>query len=130
TIDDPDRVTKLRVLNHVVEADSVNKLEIVYDLSSEVPVTNGVARAGFFMSDLTVGGRSFWEQYGPANYEFDQFSQKLVVRLNGASKTHKVYTNGDLTQLDNNTWSIQFPDYFTTSSFYFHLAEQGRFKER
>jgi hypothetical protein len=80
------------------------------------------------MSDLGSSGREFWEQYGPSNYEFDQFAMTVFMEVKNSQTTHDVFSNGAITEVQNNSWKIEFPDYFTTSSFFLHISERGRFK--
>ena len=82
------------------------------------------------MDDLGSGGRKFWEQYAPSNMEFDHFKQFLTVKILGSSKEHTLMANGVTTALGSNYWSIDYPDFYTTSSFYLHLFEKGRFVVR
>jgi len=129
TVRDPDSTTKVRVLDQELEAGShVIRVEFALD-REDVTFSSGKVRAGFFMSDLARDGRSFFEQYGPANYEYDQIKFRFKVRMTGVSKEHRVYTNGTVVAEAENSWIIDFPDYFTTSSIYFHISEKGRFYE-
>ena len=80
------------------------------------------------MTDLRIGGRGFVEQYAPANFEFDQLKYTFNVKVIGTDKKHLVFANGDITENSKNDYSIDFPDYFTTSSLYFHISEEGRFE--
>jgi len=125
---DPTRVTQFRVLTEQVEAGSRNTLELDYQLrASDVTFLDGRVRSGFFMSDLAEGGRRFFEQFGPANFEFDQVSYRFDVRVINTTIAHEIFANGELEELSPNHWRIEFPDYFTTSSLYFHLTDARRF---
>jgi hypothetical protein len=110
-----------------VEAGSRNVLEVDYAINNSVTFDGGRVRAGFFMSDLAAGGREFFEQYGPANFEYDQVAYKFHVTVTGTNVTHEIFTNGDVTQIGAGEWTVDFPDYFTTSSPFFHLTETNRF---
>lgn len=130
TIRDPANVTKMRLINQSVKADRSHTLKISYRMNNdELSFGRDYVRVGFFMSDLTGGGRDFFEQYGPSNIEYDQIKWSFNVNIKGTSREHVVYTNGDKTVTGPNQWKINFPDYFTASSIYFHLVEKGRFKE-
>ncbi len=129
-ISDPANVTKMRVLEKIAGPGAEHTLELAYDLrASDVEISQGRVRAGFFMSDLASSGREFFEQYGPANFEYDQVRYTFRVEVVESDIEHVVYTNGELVQADFNTWQIEFPDYFTASSVYFHISEVGRFSE-
>ncbi len=127
-IDAPTQVTKFRVLKKNLLANSTHKIEISYPLSSVDATFSGTnARAAFFMSDLAASGREFFEKFGPANYEFDQVKATFSVSVTGTTTEHEVFTNGSLVGSGGNTWRIEFPDYFNTSAFFFHMSEKGRF---
>lgn len=126
----PTSDTKVRVINRVIPAGNDHELQISYDLSEAITFANGVVTAGFFMDDLASGGRKFWELYGPANYEFDQFKQVLHLKITNSDKEHRLFTNAAVSNVAANEWLLDFPDYFTTSSFYLHLVAKNRFVER
>lgn len=127
-IADPDNVTKLRVLKHRVDAGR-HILELSYRLANGLTWEANVVRAGFFMTDLRTGGRGFWEQYGPSNLEYDHFRQMIAVKVTGTDVRHRIYTNGEVIPVDTNRWVVATPDYFSTSSLYFHLVEDERFRQ-
>ncbi len=130
-LDDPARVTKLRALKTPVAANSTNELVLEYALSaSDVTFSNGTVRVGFFMDDLGAGGRGYFEQFGPANFEFDQTHFTFDVEVVGATAEHEIFTNGASTSVARNRWHVDFPSYFTSSSLYFHLADKGRFSSQ
>lgn len=125
---DPDSVSEFRVLLSEVKPRSRNTLEITYQLKhNNVTINSNEARAGFFMWDIAGGGNGFWEQYGPSNFEYDRYLQRMKVKVVGTDTEHQILSNGSTTQLAKNSWEIKFPEYFSTSSFYFHLAKKGRF---
>jgi hypothetical protein len=127
---DPDHVTKFRVLKRKVVAGESYELDLVYDLKEGISFENSEVKAGFFMSDLVAGGRGYWEQYGPSNGEFDQYKQTVNIAILNSSIEHTVYTNAVSNSVDRNTWKLSFPEYFTASSFYLHIAAKDRFVER
>jgi len=126
----PGGITQYRVIAQKLTADDSHVLDIVYSLTNGVSFYNGAARAGFFMDDLSAGGRGFWEQYAPANLEFDHYKQYLTIKVIGSSKEHILMVNGAMTVLGPNSWSVEYPDWYNTSSFYLHLFEKGRFVVR
>lgn len=85
----------------------------------------GGVNSAFWMSDLAE--RSFLEQYLPTNLEFDQYAATLEISITGKDKEHDIYTNGIL-QGSNNNYTIEFPEYFNTSSFFFHITPKNQFK--
>ena len=122
---DPDRQSTLRAVGVEVQASQNHVLEIEYQLTDEVSYSDGAVAAGFFMSDLT--DREYWEQYAPTNYEYDQYQQTVNVEVVGTDRAHELFVNGVVTDLGFNRWQVQYPGYFTSSSFYFHMAAKGRF---
>ncbi len=129
TTADPDNVTRFRVLKRQVVSNESYELELTYNLREGITIENGAVRAGFFMTDLRSGGRGYWEQYGPSNSEFDQYRQTMNITILNTTVEHSVYTNGNLSLDSNNNWNLTFPEYFTASSFYLHIAAKGRFVE-
>jgi len=79
----------------------------------------GVKQA-FFMSDLD--DRSFLEQYLPTSWEYDQYAMKLKVEVKDGRTKQKVFTNGRILRQTNTEWEIEFPEYFNSSSPYFHIT--------
>lgn len=127
-INDPNSVTRFRVLLKSLLSNTSHVLQIAYPLSSgDVSISGGRVRVGYFMSDLASSGREFFEKYGPANYEFDAVTTTFTVSVTGTATEHEIFTNGAVVGAGVNSWRIAFPDYFTTSSFFFHLTEKNRY---
>ena len=127
-IDAPTLVTKFRILRKNLLPNSTHKIEISYSLpNSLVTFAGSFVRVGFFMSDLANSGREFFEKYGPANYEFDQVKTTFSASVTGTTAEHELFTNGTILGSSRNSWRIEFPDYFNTSAFYFHLGEKDRY---
>jgi len=126
----PGGSTSIRVLKREVEADTSHVLQITYkaDFFNQ-SASSGHLRAGFFMSDLKSGGRGFFEQYGPAGFEWDHYKMEIHLKMLGFADEHKIYANGDVGRVSGNEWLISYPDYYSTSSFFFHISEKTRFKE-
>lgn len=122
---DPDEQSNVSLVGVEVAPGQRHTLEISYDLSQVVNFGNGTVGAGFFMNDLA--DREFFEKYAPSNFEYDQYKQILAVEIIGAQSAHEVFANGIIQETGENKWVIDYPAYFTTSSFYFHLAAKGRF---
>lgn len=122
----PQNETTVRVLNRFFRAGEEGVLDIEYDLKKNVVFKEGGVGAGFFMSDLN--DRGYFEQYGPANFEFDHIEFIFDVDVVGSMKPHEIFTNGMVTKDDKRDhWRIVFPNYFTSSSIFFHLAPVGTF---
>ncbi len=125
SVKDPHKQSTLRLLGVNVEPQRRHTLEMTYDLSSQVSFSQGTVSAGFFMSDLS--DREYFEQFAPTNYEYDQYSQSIGVEITGTDKRHEIFANGQVEELAFNKWTVNFPAYYTSSSFYFHLVKEGRF---
>jgi len=82
-------------------------------------MTNTVKNA-FWMSDLS--DRKFLEQFLPINFEYDQLKINFHVKIIGTVEEHIIHTNGKLTELAKNEWYIEFANYFTSSSIFYHLT--------
>ncbi len=118
----PDNQAPLRVLDVVRDA-GTGTLEIQYPLTSRnLMFSDGGVRLGFFMTDL--GTRGYLERYAPANLEFDQTPVRVEVRLSGATNEHRLFSNGTVVAAGGTGWTITFPDYFTSSSFFLHLTDR------
>ena len=78
---------------------------------------------GFVTAMADISDGNFFEEYAPASYEDDQLKLILNASLVGTDKPHQIFTNGTVTQPNPTSWSIEFPPYFTTSSFYVHLTD-------
>lgn len=119
-------VTKFRVLGKELEP-GLHKMSMEWSLTSAT-FSNSTVRLGFFMGDLS--DRNFFEKYGPTSFEYDHYAVTMDVRIKGTNTKHQIYTNGKTTENALNSWSIQFPNYFTTSSFFVHIANQGYYSEK
>jgi hypothetical protein len=127
----PVSIQPMRVLKVVVNAYQVYSLTIAYDIPSHLFEMSGKAvRLLSDMSDLTYQDRfnnltqHFWETYAPANLEFDKFRTTLKVVIRGDASDQRIFSNGAVTKSPyGNVWMVNFPDYFTSSSYYLHLAD-------
>lgn len=118
-VSSPDSSTRFRAIKKVLPAGH-HTMEISYQMNTKNLVFNGGgAHFGTFMSDLST--RTFLEQYFPTNFEYDQYQGNMTLKIVNASYEHRVMCNGDLKSLGYNHFSIAFPNYFTTSSFYVHI---------
>lgn len=118
--------TNLRVIEAIQAAGSIHTLRVQYDLAlpdSEfaggyLPALDWLAgpklRFVFGMSDLK--NARYAEAWLPANLIFDQLTITLEIQIIGASAGHSVITNGAVTNIGANHWSITFPSRFTALS--------------
>lgn len=118
--------TNLRVIEDVQTAGSAHTLRVQYDVAMPDAQLNGGYEpalqwlAGpklhfrFGMSDLRRA--RYVEAFLPANLIFDQFSIDLEIQITGATAAHSVMTNGVVTNIAANHWSLAFPSRFTALS--------------
>jgi hypothetical protein len=86
-------------------------------------------RSAFWIRDLRE--RLFIEQYVPSNLEFDQYAITMDVQFTGRSTARQeIMANGKVTKLNNTTWRIEYPAWYTVSCPYFHTFAPGAFKVR
>jgi hypothetical protein len=116
----------IRVLEAVQSAGSVHTLRLVYGLATPSSQLGGAyppvlqwsagprVRWTFGLSDLNAG--RYLEAWLPSNLIFDQFPVTLEIVLTGTLAPHSLITNGAITVLGTNHWSVLFPDRFAPLS--------------
>ena len=118
-VQDPDMASKFRVVDTVVEKGR-HTLKITSELRHRVSVEAVGIASAFWTSDLD--NRMFLEQYLPTNFEFDAYSIRLKVKINGFDDVpHVIKTNGQIETLGQHDFLITYPPHYTASSVYFHL---------
>ena len=118
--------TNLRVIEAAQAAGSVHTLRVRYVLAlpnsqlggSYLPALDWLAgpklRFVFGLSDLNKA--RYAEAWLPANLIFDQYSISLELQITGTMAAHSVITNGAVTNIALNHWSIAFPARFSALS--------------
>ncbi|MBI2518869.1 MAG: hypothetical protein HYV97_00560 [Bdellovibrio sp.] len=119
-------VTKVRYLN-VVLAPGLHTLKVRNPISENITFSSSQVKSAFWTDDLNDQG--FLEQYLPSNLEFDQYKINFTLKIIGTSVAHEIFTNGDDKLVANNEWTVEFPEYFNTSSIFFHLTPVGNFRK-
>jgi len=126
-ISTPQKESKLRVLEKAL-------LPGEYELVVEGEIRNLVVfdtdsvKAAHWTSDLE--DRRYLESYLPSNYEFDQYAMTFQVAVTGTTKEHKIYSNGFVEKGEEaNTFVVEFPKYYTSSSGFYHLTPVDVFTE-
>jgi hypothetical protein len=116
----------IRILDVVQAVGSVHALRFVYALGTPQSQLGGAyppvlqwaagprVRWSFGFSDLNAG--RYLEAWFPSNLIFDQFPVDLEIQLAGTIAPHSLITNGVVTLLGANHWSVQFPDHFAPLS--------------
>jgi hypothetical protein len=118
--------TNLRVMQAAQAAGSVHTLRVQYNLAlpdaqlggSYLPALDWLAgpklRFAFGLSDLNKA--RYAEAWLPANLIFDQYSIDLEIHIVNTMAAHSLITNGAVTAIGMNHWSIAFPGRFTAVS--------------
>jgi hypothetical protein len=117
---------QLRVVESVLAPGTPHKLRVTYGLGppqasnagSYLPaMTWGPGpRLAFNFGFTDLGAGRYLESWVPANLIYDQFELLLTVRLLNTPVAHSVITNGVVTPLGPNHWSVAFPARFTALS--------------
>jgi len=123
-VEDPDGVTQVRVLRELLPPGD-HVIEFDYAPTKDIRFTGDGVDFEIEMDDLAQ--RAFLEKYFPASFEYDQHSTSMKLQIAGASREHKVMTNGELTELGDGAYQIEFPPYFTSSSHYLHIFDPSKF---
>lgn len=125
----PDKETSLRSLETVTSIGE-HTLTITNEIKENIDFGNGFVNSAFWMTDLD--DKSYLEQYLPTNLEYDQYPLHLEINIASNSKTedHEIFTNGSMRSKNNKNFIIDYPEYFTASSVYFHLTRKDRFSKK
>ncbi|HXH29553.1 MAG TPA: hypothetical protein VNJ01_01960 [Bacteriovoracaceae bacterium] len=124
-VDFPGSDSKLRILDqavkpgeHVLTLTSAIDTNVIFD-DRQLSVSSA-----FWIRDLK--DRKFLEQYIPSNFEYDQYQMTFHVFFSGAQRNHEIFSNGEVSKTSSNSWTVVFPEYFTVSCPYFHVAPKGQ----
>ncbi len=124
-ITDPDGLSNFRIANSIVTPGTY-RLRIEHKLNKKaVKFGRKGVNSAFLIKDLTA--RKFLEQYLPTNFEYDQYKMVFNVRVKGTKKHHNVFANGNVEELSPNNIRVTYPDYYGSSSVFFHLVPKSRF---
>jgi len=116
----------LRIINSILPPGTNHTLRLVYSLAlPQSPAGGGYPphitwTAGprlsfnFGFTDLKPG--RYLESWIPANLIYDQFILSLDISIVNTAINHSLITNGSLTNLGTNHWSISYPARFTALS--------------
>ncbi len=121
----PGNETTVRVARREVTP-GLHTLMVRVPLKTLVEFRDGGVRSAFWTSDLE--DRRFLERYLPANLEFDQVKMTFLVTFRGLSPGQKIYTNGKVQSQRigaTEVIRISYPEYFTSSSLFFHTVPES-----
>lgn len=128
-ISSPAKVTKVRLINVQLEA-GTHSMTLKSSMTTGVSFKNskknwGNVSSAFFIRDLT--DRMFLERYLPTNLEYDNYKMIMDVEVTGTKRFHSLFANGDITKLTQNHYRVEFPDFYVSSSVFFHLVPINKF---
>lgn len=116
---DPDAQTNYRIVQQKVPAGH-HQLKVSHSLATNVVFNDSGVASGFWLSDLN--DRRYLESYLPSNLEYDQHPRKIKLNLRGAEGIpHVLKANGKVAKLSDGSFEVAYPEYFTSSSIFFHL---------
>ena len=123
-ITDPDGQSQTyKSVNEEVSSDDTHVVEFDYTLpTGRVTYTGGGVR---FLTDMTDLNGKFFEYWGPTGFEEDQFAMTLNLKVVNGTSSHTLRTNGEIASSESAAWKIEFPKYYSKSSFYVHLTNQS-----
>ncbi len=117
---------QLRVVETVIAAGSSHTLRVSYTLGppqasiagSYQPAMTWSAgpRLVFNLGFTDLGAGRYLEAWIPANLIFDEFALDLELQMTNTAIAHAVITNGAVTSVGANHWTIAFPARFTALS--------------
>jgi len=128
-VSSPGNVTKLQMVN-VELMPGTHTMELRTSMSKGVSFNTERNRwhnvsSAFFIRDLK--DRMFLEKYLPTNLEFDQYQMNMNVAVTGTNRFHSLFVNGKMTKHSENNFSVEFPNYYSSSSVFFHLVPINKF---
>jgi hypothetical protein len=117
---------QLRVVESPLNAGSSHTLRVTYTLGppqasmagSYQPAMTWSAgpRLAFNFGFTDLGAGRYLEAWVPANLIFDQFDLDLELQILNTPIAHVVITNGTVTTVGANHWTVKFPPRFTALS--------------
>jgi hypothetical protein len=118
----PSKETKLRVINKSLKIGTYD-LDVKVSLSNLIEYTETGVKSAFWVTDLE--DRFYLERYIPVNLEYDRVKMIFNVSFNGLKTKQHVFANGKVSWPTEQKAQIEFPDYFTVNSLYFHTTPVG-----
>jgi hypothetical protein len=103
----------------------------IHTLTVNTNLTEGISfkegfEMGLWMRDLF--GRKFLEQYLPTNFEFDQYKANLVINITGGDISDYVLMVNGKKSKTKTGFIVNFPEFYTASSFFIHLFQSKNYK--
>lgn len=116
---------RLRVVESSLAAGSSHSLRLKYQLGLPDAQSSGSGpptyswtgdrlTLKFWYTDLRPG--RYLDAWLPGNLLYDQFGAILDILITGTTEPHVIVTNGTVTPVAANRWSVAFPAYFSVCS--------------
>lgn len=117
---------ELRILNSTLPAGTLHTLRLVYNLALPASPAGGSyppnlswsagPRLLFNFGFTDLKPARYLESWIPANLIYDQFTLSLDISITGTAVAHSVISNGAVTALGSNHWTVSYPSRFTALS--------------
>lgn len=118
----PDNATTIRVINKKLPLGAY-ELKIKVPLSTLVEYVPGGVKNAFWVTDLE--DRFYLERYIPVNLEYDRVKMTFNVSFTGLTVKQHIFANGAVTWNGDDKVKIEFPEYYTVNSLYYHTTPVG-----
>jgi hypothetical protein len=116
-----DSNSGLRILEVILDSNSNNTLSLQYELKTpQSPKSRPIKWSpeglyfDFWFSDLWPA--RYLEMWFPSNLIYDHFGFNLDIRIINTHIEHILFSNGIITKTGDNSWTIDFPDRYTSLS--------------
>lgn len=123
-ISTPESASNVTIIDSISLA-GVHKIQTINKVDKYLTFSSSGVASSFWLSDLN--DRRYLENFFPANLEYDQVAMSFSVEFLNFPKKQLIFSNGEITEVSPNKYIITYPEYFTSSSLYFHTAYEGKF---
>lgn len=124
-ISDPDNISKMRIALSKLEPGR-HTLEVHHRLRKGVKYGLRGISSAFWIRDLK--NREMLERYLPTNYEYDSYEMNMHIKIKGSFAKHNIFANGTVENIAKNEFIVKYPNFYTSSSVFFHLVPKSKFK--
>jgi hypothetical protein len=111
----------LRILEENLDSNSNNTLSLQYELGTPQSLNSRPIEWNpdglyfdFWFSDLWPA--RYLEMWFPSNLIYDRFGFNLDIRIINTQIEHILFSNGKINKTGDNSWTIDFPDRYTSLS--------------
>lgn len=113
--------SRLRILEENLDSNSNNNLSLQYELktpqspeSRPIDWTPDGLYFDFWFSDLWSA--RYLEMWFPSNLIYDRFGFNLEIKIINTEIEHILFSNGTINKTGDNSWTIDFPNRYTSLS--------------